>query len=814
LPDELQRLSSVRRIRLTDNFITGTIPDIIGGLSALSRLEFGRNSMVGSIPYSLGDLPWLEYLELEENRLTSSLPYSLGRCTLLRRFRVNNNNITGSIPDSLSDLKRLQQFYVHGNSLTSSLPVDFVNMTGLMFFHISDNSITGTLPILENFQKLLFLNVSFNLFTGIIDSFVLHDMLHTICTLYVDVKKFNLIFFVNVRAGSIPSTICSVQRLQDIEFQNNAFTGTIPECIGSMTALKYLRLEHNSMRGGIPHGIENMNELIHINLEANNLVSTIPQSLGQLPNLIYLYLADNYFTGTMPESLSLLIDTLQDLDVGGNNLIGTIPSSLGLLSKLNLLAVSYNHFTGQIPVELSNLSQLRILQLDRNYFSGPLDRLFSSTVNMTELQVFDGSDNEFTGSLPEALFMNSPKLTTVSLSLNCFSGTLPAQICSAKHIRVLSFDGMGSSPDCDGYGDVFFNFFKPQGLSGSIPDCMLAMPSLVLLHLSANALTGSIPSGEFSRSLRNISLSHNHLSSTIPYSFQRGQLRKLDLSHNKLTGVWQRRQGDISINQSVDSDNLLSSRMEVKLTVNRLSGNLPSPIRFKSIDVLKGNLFGCGFTLPEHDPSRSDYVCGSSQLGQSLYFLLAGVCSIVMVLVVFSIYRLHRSSLKSKDLVSTPLASLQDVEKVQEVKHISMKIQEEIGKGRNQEEFVQCTNGSSSGVGRTMLPLEIGSDTLSESRRPKSTCLGCVSILSILSPSVYLYIFFLRCVDESNLPNIRLFQRTLDRVTRYVVTIMCLGVLLAVPVFALKWIEEGKESYEFTTHTHTYGSVFCIRLRL
>lgn len=562
-----------------------------------------------------------------------------------------------------------------------------------------------------------------------------------------------------------------------------------------MTDLRYLRLEDNNIIGTIPSSIGNMTEMVHINLNRNIFSSTIPSLLSQLPKLVYLYLAGNYFTGTLPESLSQLHETLLDFDVGDNDLTGSIPSSLGLLSKLSTFSLRFNHFVGPVPTTLSALHGLRILQLNGNYLSGSLDALFSSDVNLTHLQVFDASDNALTGNLPPFLFVKLPQLSTVSLSLNCISGSLSSQICAADSMQVLSFDGMGSSKNCEGYGDLF-NFFKPQGLTGSIPECMLAMPSLVLLHLSANALTGTIPSNFLSPSLQNISLSHNHLSSTIPYSFQQGQLRKLDLSQNKLTGVWQKSRGDIVIerNSSANSSSATyATDMEVKLTVNRLSGDLPDPIKLTNIDILKGNLFGCGFPLPEHDPFRNEYSCGSSQLDKSLYFLLGGVCCMVVVVLMYVMHRYQRSRAKQPRGISET-ATFGNEEKGSAT--TSQFHTNSSGSSDKMVPFEVCTEVRPNYATVTTTRTTITADILS---------FKVVSLFSTLSSSVYLYIFFLLYLDERNLPNIRSFQLELKKVARTVVTVMLLGFLLYVPIFALKLSEEGKQSFEFTTHKHSYG---------
>ena len=577
-------------------------------------------------------------------------------------------------------------------------------------------------------------------------------------------------------SGTIPPSMCTLPFMQNMEFHNNLFTGSLPECIGQMSRMKYLRLDHNFFDGAIPTSIGDMHDLIHINLDDNEFTSTIPSSLGNLPELIYLYLSANSLTGEIPAELARLRSTIQDLDFGDNILVGTIPSSLCELTKLNTLSVRFNNIVGRIPSSLSDLTQLRILLLNGNYFSGSLNTLFSAEVNMTKLQVFDASNNALTGQLPRHLFEKLPQVSTVALSLNCMTGSLPVEVCSAETLAVLSLDGLGSSKDCAGYGSLFVDLFSSQGLTGSIPECLLALPTLGLLHLSANALTGTIPSDTFSPSLRNISLSHNHLSSTIPYSFQQGQLLTLDLSHNKLTGVWQRRRGDIILDLNLSDDVEIgdyASRFDVKLTVNRLSGDLPHPIKLINIDVLKGNLFGCGFPLPENDPSRDDYSCGSSQLDQSLYFLLGGFSLMLLTLIIYVGYRYSRHQ------VDAHWHNISDFKTTVD------------GSGENERTASIGTSCDTESAA-----------TVTESFAPFAKFL---MIFSYCLPSVYLYMFFLYFLDNKRLPNIREFQKLMKKLALWACVLTLLGLFLTLPVFVLKLKEEGTDSFDYSTHTHTYG---------
>jgi Leucine-rich repeat (LRR) protein len=198
LPLELSKLVSLKRLLLSRNSFTGQIPDSISNLSALSRIEMASNGFSGSLSSSLGQLLTLQYLEVEENMLTSSLPSGWSTLTQLKQLRVNNNNMTGSIPNEVCGLSKLQQLYMQDNHFTSSLPPDFTNLTGLQFFHGSDNLLTGSLPALDAFQKLIFLNVSFNTLTGMTHTRMIHHGIVVLWMLFLTtIILFFLLLYVN-----------------------------------------------------------------------------------------------------------------------------------------------------------------------------------------------------------------------------------------------------------------------------------------------------------------------------------------------------------------------------------------------------------------------------------------------------------------------------------------------------------------------------------------------------------------------------------------------------------------------------------------
>ena len=105
---------------------------------------------------------------------------------------------------------------------------------------------------------------------------------------------------------------------------------------------------------------------------------------------------------------------------------------------------------------------------------------------------------------------------------------------------------------------------------------------------------------------------------------QFGQFTQMELSNNRLSGTLS------------DSFNIGSNTTQIDLTVNRLSGDIPGAFfSAESVSILQGNLFQCeADNKPEHDPSSAEYVCGSSDLDDSLivWGALALLVSLVLAM--------------------------------------------------------------------------------------------------------------------------------------------------------------------------------------
>ena len=121
------------------------------------------------------------------------------------------------------------------------------------------------------------------------------------------------------------------------------------------------------------------------------------------------------------------------LSLSGYRLIGKIPAELGSLSNLEILDLNKNGLSGEIPAELGSLSNLTELYLGNNELSGEIPAELGSLSNLTELYL---NKNELSGEIPAELG-SLANLEYLSLSVNWLSGEIPAELGSLSNLTHL-----------------------------------------------------------------------------------------------------------------------------------------------------------------------------------------------------------------------------------------------------------------------------------------------------------------------------------------------------------------------------------------
>jgi hypothetical protein len=661
LPADLSKLPDIQILDLRRNNMTNSIT-AIGNLTKLQLLDLSINQFTGNIPSSFQQLKSLKHLILSRNRLTGPLPtfidYSF---PFLTHIDFGLNNFTGDFPVSFCYASNLTSLLLYSNNIISTIPSEIGLLTNLQDLDLAVNQFYGTIPIeISNMISLISLSLNDNLLSKTIPS-----------TIFIPLTSLKAIYlFFNSFTGNVNFLEEESINIPTIYLSENFFNGTIQINTSSNTLidLTYLNIYKNLFTGHLPwkeswkqlsiYEVQSnyFNSYLTFNTSSpflkyfiaydNYLTSSIPSNFLWNSNLLYIfYISNNLLTGSIPNDLFYINKTyMSQYLIATNYFSNSLPDDMGTLTSLVVLDVSNNRFSGNVPSSLLFLTSIHELFLQNNNFNGKLNSFLNNEAIITSSSSLlytniDLSNNEFSGPLPTYFFQNANMLQSFTASSNCFTGSLPLEICDSRSLLSLSLDGLTTADNCR--DSLFFSVFDPNYfnaftvrhfIEGNIPSCYYQLPQLQLLHLSGNGLSGSISLDfNISSSLTDLSLSHNILTGTIPTEIQTKSWINLDLSYNKLTGTLS------------TSFSPLPSNGSLSLQINRLSSDVPSSlIDTYDITILNGNIFSCdslssgsaSTSLPHNDPDYSNYSCGSDSVNYIIYFWIIVIIVFPVALIV------------------------------------------------------------------------------------------------------------------------------------------------------------------------------------
>ncbi|XP_039026886.1 phytosulfokine receptor 1-like [Hibiscus syriacus] len=326
-----------------------------------------------------------------------------------------------------------------------------------------------------------------------------------------------------------------------------------------------------------------LDQLRILNLFHNYICGTLPTELFRLKNLEVLDVSDNGFIGIIPEE-----------HLSGICFYGEVPQGVGNCTSLQYLWLNGNNFRSLTKGIFRLLQDLRVLYLQNNIFSGPLNHGIGCLSSLVELDI---SSNSFSGALPD-VFGSLGKLEKFSASSNNFNGTLRVSLFNSPLIMSLDLHNNSLNyPEEEIPSDPGFRFGSLRVLSiaycelkGSIPPWLLGCNELQFLDMSRKHLAGTNSSwfNEF-KYLFYVDLSNNSFTdgATFRYNNIWSFPPTLDLSYNMITGpVWpsfgdSRRLHVLNLNENrltgsiPESLSGLKSLEVLDLSHNRLSGNTP-----------------------------------------------------------------------------------------------------------------------------------------------------------------------------------------------------------------------------------------------
>ncbi|CAN7019162.1 unnamed protein product, partial [Brassica oleracea var. botrytis] len=475
---------------------------------------------------------------------------SLFRLHHLRHLVLYQNNfISSSLPSEFGNLSRLEVLYLGNNSFVGQVPSSFNNLSLLSYLSLSLNELIGSFPLVRNLAKLSFLDLSNNHFSGTLNPnntslFELHHLRY----LGLASNKFS---------SSIHSEFGKLNRLEILYLSSNYFFGQVPPTISNLTSLTNLYLEDNQLTGSFPL-VQNLTMLSTIEFSFNKLSGTLPSSLFNMPFLTSLDLRGNDLNGSINFPNSSTPSWLEFLYLGNNHFEGKIIEPISNLINLRYLDLSFLNTSYPIDASLfSSLKSLSVLDLSANSISPAslhtnseiptnLERLYLQGCDITEfpkilknlekLELVAITDNRIKGKIPEWVW-NLPRLTTLfalNNSMDGFEGPVDVLVNSSVRNLMLELNSFeGAIPILPLSISVFYA--SHNRFTGSIPLSICNYRSLTQLKLDYNNLTGPIP--QCLSNLKVLNLRKNNLDGSIPDTFYTGaSLQTLDFGHNRLTG--------------------------------------------------------------------------------------------------------------------------------------------------------------------------------------------------------------------------------------------------------------------------------------
>ncbi|XP_052886911.1 receptor-like protein 6 isoform X1 [Gossypium arboreum] len=550
----LFRLQGLKRLDLSFNNFSGSIPSGFSQLVSLTYLNFSGCSFSGSVPLDISLLSKLISLDLSTYDLKfdrQSFDMLTRNFSKLENLVLDRVNMSDVVPTSFMNLpSSLKQLGIKFCNLKGKFPTEIFQFRFLEYVDLSLNSLTGYLPSSNWSSHLKYIDLNDNQFRGSIPASI--GNLTKITFLDLSNNEFQ---------GQLPSALFSLKQLTDLVLSNNSLEGLLPTHVRGFQDLKVLCLSNNLLTGAIPSWPFTLPSLEELDLSGNSLSGPINQI--QKPKSVQkVDLGYNEIHGEIPSSFFDLVN-LTELDLSSNNFNGVINSVMfSKLENLLTLDLSSNSFSGVIKLDvLSKLKRLMKLNLSNNTLlswstgSGSnttfqeLDTLYFSSCNVRQfpnflrsakkLSLLDLSNNSIQGSIFKWESEGWEQLIVLNLSYNSLTGLehFPGKNLKFLDLRSNQLHNLPLTPlppSLQGF------WISNNNLTGKIPPSICNLTSLDVLDMSRNYLGGVIPAclGNFSHEILNINLQMNKFRGKIPdFCVDDNALMNLALNDNQLEGL-------------------------------------------------------------------------------------------------------------------------------------------------------------------------------------------------------------------------------------------------------------------------------------
>jgi len=229
-----------------------------------------NKGVTGRLPLTLGALEHMQSLYLNNNHIEGNIPATLAKLDNLRNIHLQNNMISGTMPEAEDLLKALPEseraavaIKLKKRSMKAEAGAGPKFLGQLSGLYLNHNKISGTISP---------------------ELFAMPQLTH------LDLGE-------NQLSGSLPANFgYQKSNIQWLRVEENYLRGDLPQ-LWNFPFMEWLDLSANNFSGYIPRKIGNMDKLWNLQLQDNFLSGTIPASLTELPHLCFVNLSGNNLTG-------------------------------------------------------------------------------------------------------------------------------------------------------------------------------------------------------------------------------------------------------------------------------------------------------------------------------------------------------------------------------------------------------------------------------------------------------------------------------------------------------------------------------------
>ncbi|XP_008798481.1 receptor protein kinase TMK1-like [Phoenix dactylifera] len=450
----------------------------------VTAIQVGNRSLAGKLPPEVRNLTSLLRLEVYENQLSGPLP-SLAGLSSLQALLLHGNSFSGAPPkDFFSGLSSLQSAYLDDNPFDPwPIPANLKDAAALVNFSANSANVSGELPdfLATAFPSLDHLALAFNLLSGPVPASFATAPLRSL--------------WLNNQLGSSRLSggiafVANMTSLEELWLNSNDFSGPLPD-FSALQHLQNLQLRDNRLTGLVPASLTSLKSLNRVSLTNNLLQGPVPV-FPKTVKTVDLTPQGESFCLPEPGDCDPRVDVLLSIaksfgypnrfaeswkgndpcgggwpgiscDSGGNitvinfpkmGLNGTISPDFGSITSLQKLLLSNNNLTGTIPSTLTKLPSLKELDVSSNFLWGQVPSFSKSiavnTSGNPNIGKNDGtapapagasggpiSDSNSTGSADASQSSSSGRSSSVPVGV--IAGSVVAVVVGVGVIGLLGF---------------------------------------------------------------------------------------------------------------------------------------------------------------------------------------------------------------------------------------------------------------------------------------------------------------------------------------------------------------------------------------